>query len=102
MPEQFCNHRNRDVHTSARSHFKRLKPVSLFNSDEVVLRFENGKARAKNVFYETLPVAINGNGPTKVSHRDVSLFPSFLGLDCGGGFGAVFLCCSGECATVSI
>ncbi|XP_032202383.1 procollagen-lysine,2-oxoglutarate 5-dioxygenase 2 isoform X1 [Mustela erminea] len=34
--------------------------------DEVVLRFENGKARAKNVFYETLPVAINGNGPTKI------------------------------------
>uniref|UniRef100_G1NUP6 PLOD1-3-like GT domain-containing protein n=1 Tax=Myotis lucifugus TaxID=59463 RepID=G1NUP6_MYOLU len=34
--------------------------------DEVVLKFENGKARAKNVFYETLPVAINGNGPTKI------------------------------------
>ncbi|XP_019487107.1 PREDICTED: procollagen-lysine,2-oxoglutarate 5-dioxygenase 2 [Hipposideros armiger] len=34
--------------------------------DEVVLKFENGKARAKNVFYETLPVTINGNGPTKV------------------------------------
>lgn len=39
----------------------------LLNPDEVVLKFENGKARAKNVFYETLPVAINGNGPTKVS-----------------------------------
>ncbi|MXQ94642.1 hypothetical protein E5288_WYG013874 [Bos mutus] len=34
--------------------------------DEVVLKFENGKARAKNVFYETLPVMINGNGPTKI------------------------------------
>ncbi|XP_045395364.1 procollagen-lysine,2-oxoglutarate 5-dioxygenase 2 isoform X3 [Lemur catta] len=34
--------------------------------DEVVLKFENGKARAKNTFYETLPVAINGNGPTKI------------------------------------
>ncbi|EPY87143.1 procollagen-lysine,2-oxoglutarate 5-dioxygenase 2 precursor [Camelus ferus] len=34
--------------------------------DEVVLKFENGKARAKNVFYETLPVVINGNGPTKI------------------------------------
>nr|XP_036864180.1 procollagen-lysine,2-oxoglutarate 5-dioxygenase 2 [Manis javanica] len=36
--------------------------------DEVVLKFENGKARAKNVFYETLPVAINGNGPTKMEY----------------------------------
>ncbi|XP_006895182.1 PREDICTED: procollagen-lysine,2-oxoglutarate 5-dioxygenase 2 [Elephantulus edwardii] len=34
--------------------------------DEVVLKFENGKARAKNVFYETLPVVLNGNGPTKI------------------------------------
>ncbi|XP_028923971.1 procollagen-lysine,2-oxoglutarate 5-dioxygenase 2 isoform X2 [Ornithorhynchus anatinus] len=33
--------------------------------DEVLLKFENGKVRAKNSFYETLPVAINGNGPTK-------------------------------------
>lgn len=49
----------------------------LFNPDEVVLKFENGKARAKNVFYETLPVALNGNGPTKVSHSDFSLFPYY-------------------------
>ncbi|ELV09466.1 Procollagen-lysine,2-oxoglutarate 5-dioxygenase 2 [Tupaia chinensis] len=35
-------------------------------TDEVVLKFENGKARAKNTFYETLPVTINGNGPTKI------------------------------------
>uniref|UniRef100_A0A5F8GCT7 procollagen-lysine 5-dioxygenase n=1 Tax=Monodelphis domestica TaxID=13616 RepID=A0A5F8GCT7_MONDO len=34
--------------------------------DEVLLKFENGKARAKNTFYETLPVIINGNGPTKI------------------------------------
>nr|XP_020836616.1 procollagen-lysine,2-oxoglutarate 5-dioxygenase 2 isoform X3 [Phascolarctos cinereus] len=34
--------------------------------DEVLLKFENGKARAKNTFYETLPVVINGNGPTKI------------------------------------
>ncbi|XP_038604650.1 procollagen-lysine,2-oxoglutarate 5-dioxygenase 2 isoform X2 [Tachyglossus aculeatus] len=33
--------------------------------DEVLLKFENGKVRAKNSFYETLPVTINGNGPTK-------------------------------------
>jgi hypothetical protein len=43
------------------------KDFSLFNPDEVVLKFENGKSRVKNTFYETLPVAINGNGPTKVS-----------------------------------
>lgn len=35
-------------------------------TDEVVLKFENGKSRVKNTFYETLPVAINGNGPTKI------------------------------------
>lgn len=65
------------INTYTLSHFKLLRPVFLFNPDEVVLKFENGKARAKNVFYETLPVAINGNGPTKVSHSDfpVSLFP---------------------------
>lgn len=48
------------------------KNFSLFNPDEVVLKFENGKSRVKNTFYETLPVAINGNGPTKVSNRVLS------------------------------
>lgn len=66
------------VYMTAHSHFKLLKSVFSFNSDEVVLKFENGKARAKNVFYETLPVAINGNGPTKVSHSDLCLFSYFL------------------------
>lgn len=47
--------------------FEVKKNFSLFNPDEVVLKFENGKSRVKNTFYETLPVAINGNGPTKVS-----------------------------------
>ncbi|XP_056420797.1 procollagen-lysine,2-oxoglutarate 5-dioxygenase 2 isoform X2 [Hyla sarda] len=34
--------------------------------DEVVLHFENGRARVENTQYETLPVLVHGNGPTKV------------------------------------
>ncbi|XP_029471734.1 procollagen-lysine,2-oxoglutarate 5-dioxygenase 2 isoform X2 [Rhinatrema bivittatum] len=34
--------------------------------DEVSLIFENGRARARNSVYETLPVVIHGNGPTKI------------------------------------
>ncbi|XP_053565984.1 procollagen-lysine,2-oxoglutarate 5-dioxygenase 2 isoform X2 [Bombina bombina] len=34
--------------------------------DEVVLTFDNGKARVKNSQYDTLPLLIHGNGPTKV------------------------------------
>ncbi|KAM3932213.1 procollagen-lysine,2-oxoglutarate 5-dioxygenase 2 isoform 2-T2 [Leptodactylus fuscus] len=34
--------------------------------DEVVLHFENGKARAQNTQYDTLPVLVHGNGPTKI------------------------------------
>ncbi|KAG8445320.1 hypothetical protein GDO86_010202 [Hymenochirus boettgeri] len=34
--------------------------------DEVVLHFENGKPRARNSQYETLPALIHGNGPTKL------------------------------------
>ncbi|XP_063772039.1 procollagen-lysine,2-oxoglutarate 5-dioxygenase 2 isoform X2 [Pseudophryne corroboree] len=34
--------------------------------DEVVLHFENGKARAKNSQYDTLPILVHGNGPTKL------------------------------------
>nr|XP_033815271.1 procollagen-lysine,2-oxoglutarate 5-dioxygenase 2 isoform X2 [Geotrypetes seraphini] len=34
--------------------------------DEVSLIFEEGKARAKNLAYETMPVLIHGNGPTKI------------------------------------
>uniref|UniRef100_A0A668AVK4 Procollagen-lysine,2-oxoglutarate 5-dioxygenase 1 n=1 Tax=Myripristis murdjan TaxID=586833 RepID=A0A668AVK4_9TELE len=33
--------------------------------DEVVLKFEDGRVRARNVLYDTLPVIIHGNGPTK-------------------------------------
>uniref|UniRef100_A0A8C4EJN4 procollagen-lysine 5-dioxygenase n=2 Tax=Dicentrarchus labrax TaxID=13489 RepID=A0A8C4EJN4_DICLA len=35
--------------------------------DEVVLKFERAKVRARNVAYDTLPVVIHGNGPTKVT-----------------------------------
>ncbi|KAM8952712.1 procollagen-lysine,2-oxoglutarate 5-dioxygenase 2 [Pelodytes ibericus] len=34
--------------------------------DEVALDFEHGKARARNTQYETLPVLLHGNGPTKI------------------------------------
>ncbi|KAM3590698.1 uncharacterized protein V6R79_014517 [Siganus canaliculatus] len=34
--------------------------------DEVVLKFEKAKVRARNVAYDTLPVIIHGNGPTKL------------------------------------
>ncbi|XP_067390600.1 multifunctional procollagen lysine hydroxylase and glycosyltransferase LH3 isoform X2 [Emydura macquarii macquarii] len=34
--------------------------------DEVVLKFEQNRARARNVAYDTLPVVIHGNGPTKL------------------------------------
>ncbi|XP_043932935.1 multifunctional procollagen lysine hydroxylase and glycosyltransferase LH3 isoform X2 [Protopterus annectens] len=34
--------------------------------DEVVLKFENGRVRARNIAYDTLPVVIHGNGPTKL------------------------------------
>ncbi|XP_063799940.1 procollagen-lysine,2-oxoglutarate 5-dioxygenase 1 [Pseudophryne corroboree] len=33
---------------------------------DVVLKFENGRVRARNVEYDTLPVVISGNGPTKL------------------------------------
>lgn len=35
-------------------------------SDEVVLKFEEGRVRARNLMHDTLPVIIHGNGPTKV------------------------------------
>uniref|UniRef100_A0A673K8Q8 Procollagen-lysine,2-oxoglutarate 5-dioxygenase 3-like n=1 Tax=Sinocyclocheilus rhinocerous TaxID=307959 RepID=A0A673K8Q8_9TELE len=33
---------------------------------EVVLKFEKSRVRARNVAYDTLPVVIHGNGPTKL------------------------------------
>uniref|UniRef100_A0AAR2ITI9 Procollagen-lysine,2-oxoglutarate 5-dioxygenase 1 n=1 Tax=Pygocentrus nattereri TaxID=42514 RepID=A0AAR2ITI9_PYGNA len=36
--------------------------------DEVVLKFEDGRVRARNVLYDTLPVIVHGNGPTKVGN----------------------------------
>lgn len=43
--------------------------VCVFFSDEVVLKFEEGKVRARNLMHDTLPVIIHGNGPTKVLPR---------------------------------
>ncbi|XP_053136660.1 procollagen-lysine,2-oxoglutarate 5-dioxygenase 1 [Hemicordylus capensis] len=34
--------------------------------DEVVLKFENRRVRVRNLVYDTLPVVIHGNGPTKL------------------------------------
>uniref|UniRef100_A0A8C4HSS1 Procollagen-lysine,2-oxoglutarate 5-dioxygenase 1 n=1 Tax=Dicentrarchus labrax TaxID=13489 RepID=A0A8C4HSS1_DICLA len=34
--------------------------------DEVVLKFEDRRVRARNLLYDTLPVIIHGNGPTKL------------------------------------
>ncbi|CAI5775655.1 procollagen-lysine,2-oxoglutarate 5-dioxygenase 2 isoform X2 [Podarcis lilfordi] len=35
--------------------------------DEVLLKFEDGRARARNSLYDTLPVTLHGNGPTKLN-----------------------------------
>ncbi|XP_042314980.1 procollagen-lysine,2-oxoglutarate 5-dioxygenase 2 isoform X3 [Sceloporus undulatus] len=35
--------------------------------DEVLLKFEEGRARARNSVYDTLPVTLHGNGPTKLN-----------------------------------
>lgn len=34
--------------------------------DEVVVKFEPGRVRVRNVAYDTLPIVIHGNGPTKL------------------------------------
>uniref|UniRef100_A0A9J8AR13 procollagen-lysine 5-dioxygenase n=1 Tax=Cyprinus carpio carpio TaxID=630221 RepID=A0A9J8AR13_CYPCA len=39
----------------------------LTHNGEVVLKFEKSRVRARNVAYDTLPVVIHGNGPTKVN-----------------------------------
>lgn len=54
-----------------------VDPHCVFRLDEVVLKFEQARVRARNVAYDTLPVVIHGNGPTKVSHWVV--------LQLGGG-----------------
>ncbi|XP_053246171.1 procollagen-lysine,2-oxoglutarate 5-dioxygenase 2 isoform X2 [Podarcis raffonei] len=35
--------------------------------DEVLLKFEDGRARVRNSLYDTLPVTLHGNGPTKLN-----------------------------------
>ncbi|XP_072254194.1 procollagen-lysine,2-oxoglutarate 5-dioxygenase 1-like [Pyxicephalus adspersus] len=40
---------------------------SLHGSEgDVVMKFENGRVRARNIAYDTLPVLVHGNGPTKL------------------------------------
>lgn len=48
--------------------------VFLLRTDEVVLKFENRRVRARNVLYDTLPVIVHGNGPTKVDRFYKSFF----------------------------
>ncbi|KAG8435637.1 hypothetical protein GDO86_013537 [Hymenochirus boettgeri] len=36
------------------------------STDDVVLKFENGRVRARNLQYDTLPVLLHGNGPTEL------------------------------------
>ncbi|KAI1235846.1 hypothetical protein IHE44_0001937 [Lamprotornis superbus] len=38
--------------------------------DEVLLKFEEGRVRARNSVYDTLPVTIHGNGPTKEVYHE--------------------------------
>lgn len=47
--------------------YKLLLLYDLWFSDEVLLKFEEGKVRARNSVYDTLPITVHGNGPTKVS-----------------------------------
>lgn len=37
-------------------------------ADEVVVYFDGPRARAQNTQYETFPILIHGNGPTKVQY----------------------------------
>lgn len=43
-----------------------LGNLSPFPPDEVVLKFDQNRVRIRNVAYDTLPVVVHGNGPTKV------------------------------------
>ncbi|XP_044886896.1 procollagen-lysine,2-oxoglutarate 5-dioxygenase 2 isoform X1 [Mauremys mutica] len=43
--------------------------------DEVLLKFEEGRARARNSVYETLPITLHGNGPTKIQ---LSYFGNYI------------------------
>lgn len=54
----------RDVQTKLGKEFD----IFVF-TDEVVLKFEDGRVRARNLLHDTLPVIIHGNGPTKVPTR---------------------------------
>lgn len=61
-----------------------LPPPTVFlSAEEVVMKFEKGRVRIRNVAYDTLPVIIHGNGPTKVGDRTslTSLSKSWAGSE---------------------
>lgn len=43
-----------------------LKTFPFLPPDEVILKFDQNRVRIRNVAYDTLPVVVHGNGPTKV------------------------------------
>lgn len=43
-----------------------LQTFPFLPPDEVVLKFDQNRVRIRNVAYDTLPVVVHGNGPTKV------------------------------------
>ncbi|CAL9694186.1 unnamed protein product [Knipowitschia caucasica] len=55
--------------------------------DEVVLKFEKSRVRVRNVAYDTLPVIIHGNGPTKLQLNYLGNYVPFAWTyegGCGG------------------
>uniref|UniRef100_F6R0G9 procollagen-lysine 5-dioxygenase n=2 Tax=Ornithorhynchus anatinus TaxID=9258 RepID=F6R0G9_ORNAN len=56
----------REKHGLALDHKSRIFQNLNGALDEVVLKFEKNRVRVRNVAYDTLPVVIHGNGPTKL------------------------------------
>uniref|UniRef100_A0AAZ3QGP8 Prolyl 4-hydroxylase alpha subunit domain-containing protein n=1 Tax=Oncorhynchus tshawytscha TaxID=74940 RepID=A0AAZ3QGP8_ONCTS len=53
--------------------------------EEVVLKFEKARVRARNVAYDTLPVIIHGNGPTKLQLNYLGNYDEDMHLVCVSG-----------------
>ncbi|CAB1345676.1 unnamed protein product, partial [Coregonus sp. 'balchen'] len=76
-----------------RAQWPRVHPLSLqltgpMAQKEVVLKFEKARVRARNVAYDTLPVIIHGNGPTKVTNHSTASEhgPNWLQLNYLGNY----------------
>uniref|UniRef100_A0A452U734 Procollagen-lysine,2-oxoglutarate 5-dioxygenase 3 n=1 Tax=Ursus maritimus TaxID=29073 RepID=A0A452U734_URSMA len=55
--------------------------------DEVVLKFDRNRVRIRNVAYDTLPVVVHGNGPTKLQLNYLGNYvPNGWGPQGGCGF----------------